>query len=170
MSLPRLEAAFKALRSLDGLVVSAGIQSDEGQETLDGPQTLAEVATDLHFGVVASGEGNDANMDGWFIPPRPWLQVAFDKRSKRWARLAGKVPRARRKGGGYVELQQLAAAMVGDCQESLLDEPWAPNAPLTIELKGSDQPLVDTGRLNQSHRAVIQFPDDGERIVVNGIA
>lgn len=156
MSLDRLAAAFRALRSLDGVVVSAGVQSSEGRTQAEGSEvTLADVATWNHFGTEK-------------IPARPWLTVAFDRNKRRWTRLAGRVVKPFRAGQGLTELQVLAAAMVGDCQESLLDEPWTPNAPATIRRKGSDQPLIDTGRLNQSQRGQVKFPD-GEVVVVTGV-
>jgi hypothetical protein len=156
MSLPRLAAAFKRLESLSGVVVSAGIQSSEGKlQTEAADATLADVATWNHFGTQT-------------IPARPWLEVAQDRNRRKWAGLAGRVVKPWREGDGLPELQVLSAVMVGDCQESLLDGQWTPNAEATVKAKGSDQPLVDTGRLVQSHRGAVDFPD-GSTVVVNGV-
>jgi hypothetical protein len=156
VSLPLLAEAFRRLEALDGVVVSAGIQASEGRlQTEAAGTTLADVATWNHFGTED-------------IPARPWLEVAQDRNRRKWAALSGKVVEPWRKGQGLAELQVLSAVMVGDCQESLLDEPWAPNAPATIKRKGSDQPLVDTGRLVQSHRGAVELPD-GTVIAINGV-
>lgn len=137
-----LDAALQRLRTLAGTRVTAGIQSGEEGD-------LAAIASANHYGTDR-------------IPPRPWLSAAAENNRARWVRLAGAVVKARGSGGGTGEqqLRQLGVAMVGDCQESLLDGTWAPNAPLTIARKGSDQPLVDTGRLNQSHRAQVEMPGE----------
>ena len=156
MSLDRLAAAFRRIESLSGVVVSAGIQSSEGKlQTEAADATLADVATWNHFGTQT-------------IPARPWLEVAQDRNRRKWAGLAGRVVKPWREGDGLPELQVLSAVMVGDCQESLLDGAWTPNAEATIKAKGSDQPLVDTGRLVQSHRGAVDFPD-GSTVVVNGV-
>lgn len=156
MSLDRLAAAFRRLDSLGGVVVSAGIQAAEGKlQTEAADATLADVATWNHFGTET-------------IPARPWLEVAQDRNRRKWAALAGRVVKPWREGGGLPELQVLSAVMVGDAQESLLDGAWTPNAEATIKAKGSDQPLLDTGRLVQSHRGAVDFPD-GTTVVVNGV-
>lgn len=59
---------------------------------------------------------------------------------------------------GKLEVQKgfsiLGLKVQGDMQTRIADrgapEPWVPNADSTIAMKGSDVPLVDTGRLRQS--------------------
>lgn len=144
-----LRAALAAHRSLRGVQVSAGVQSVQGAEVVDGEETLAQIAAKNEFGTER-------------IPSRPWLRTALQVSAQKWRRLAGDVVKASRTDQGpEPALRVLGVVMVGDCKESLLDGGWAPNAPMTIERKGSDQPLVDTGRLNQSQRAQVAIPGKG---------
>ena len=148
-----LRAALAAHRSLRGVQVSAGIQSVQGTERdPESGATLVEIAAKNEFGT----DGPPP------IPSRPWLRTALQTNARKWQRLAGDVVKsARSPEGAEPALRTLGVVMVGDCKESLLDGDWAPNAPLTIERKGSDQPLVDTGRLNQSQRAQVAIPGKG---------
>lgn len=47
-------------------------------------------------------------------------------------------------------LRRLGSVAVGDVQRTIRDIKQPPNAPSTIRKKGSDNPLIDTGRLRQS--------------------
>ena len=144
-----LEAAMARIASLNGARVTAGIQQAQGSVG-----SLAVIAASNHYGTHE-------------IPARPWLSRAVSVNRARWSTLAGRVVKARGTGGGTgaVELRQLAVVMVGDCKESLLDGPWPPNSARTIAMKGSDQPLIDTGRLNQSQRAQVELPDEQPIVV-----
>lgn len=141
------------LRNLAGVQVTAGIQSAEGAATEDGVR-LVDIAAANEFGTDR-------------IPSRPWLRTALDTQRVKWSALAGKVVAARGSGerDGAKELRTLGVVMVGDCKESLLDGEWAPNAPYTIAQKGSDQPLIDTGRMNQSQRAAVEMPGEAPIVV-----
>lgn len=152
-----LSAALARLGSLRGVRVTVGIQSAQGAEVVDGGEALVQIAAKNEF-------GDDGPPP---IPSRPWLRTTLERNSKRWSKLAGLVVKAAGSGGqtGEKEIRQLAVAMVGDAKETLLDGPWVPNAPMTIERKGSDQPLIDTGRLNQSQRAEVEIPGQGKYLV-----
>ena len=134
--------------------VSAGVQSVQGAEVVDGEETLAAIAAKNEFGTER-------------IPSRPWLRTALQVNAKKWRRLAGDVVKAARTDQGpEPALRVLGVVMVGDCKESLLDGDWTPNAPMTNLKKMGDentpgQPLVDTGRLNQSQRAQVAIPGKG---------
>ena len=145
-----LRTALAAHRSLRGVQVSAGIQSAQGVERdPESGETLVEIAAKNEFGTDR-------------IPSRPWLRTALKTNATKWQRLAGDVVKAARsEQGPEPALRMLGVVMVGDCKESLLDGDWAPNAPMTIERKGSDQPLIDTGRMNQSQRAQVAIPGKG---------
>lgn len=137
------------IASLDGVRVTSGIQQAEGSIG-----ELAQRAAWNHYGTTK-------------IPARPWLSHAAQVNGSKWTKLAGRVVKARGSGGssGEIELRQLGVAMVGDCKESLLDGPWDPNAARTIAQKGSDQPLIDTGRMNQSQRAQVEVPGESPIVV-----
>jgi hypothetical protein len=53
-------------------------------------------------------------------------------------------------------LNLVGQKMTGIIQKKIVDGPWTPNAPSTIRQKGSDKPLIDTGRLRQSIRHVVK--------------
>ena len=53
-------------------------------------------------------------------------------------------------------LSVLGMALVGDVQQRIRNRIPPPNAPYTIARKGSDVPLIDTGRLRQSIDFVVE--------------
>lgn len=154
-NLPNMEAAFQRLAGLDGVLVTAGVQGVDAQLP-EGETTLLTVAATNEFG---DDEQN--------IPSRPWLRTSLDTHRERWGKLAGRVIKARGSGGsdGLPQIRLLAVAMAGDVKDTLNTGPWEPNAPKTIALKGSDQPLIDTGRLVQSQRAMVEMPDGSSYLV-----
>ena len=52
-------------------------------------------------------------------------------------------------------------ACAGYMQDNLTNGNWKPNAPLTIELKGSSHPLIDTGQMRQSITYVVEEKNNG---------
>lgn len=103
--------------------------------------TLAEVMTVHEFG---SDDGR--------IPERPTFRPAFDKNRDKYTREL-------RKGLGRVidgdstidqELGRLGARMAGDIVQEITTITEPPLSPVTIAKKGSDKPLIDTGRARQS--------------------
>jgi hypothetical protein len=150
---PNFAAALARIRNLDGTVVAVGIQSSDGSKTDDDGVALVDSATWNEFGTDT-------------IPARPWLRTALDVNRRRWTKAAGRAVKEVIDGGtGEAGLRLLGVVMVGDAKESLLDGAWTPNAPATIQRKGSDQPLVDTGRLVQSQRAEVRLKDGGKFLV-----
>lgn len=152
-----LAAALARIASLDGVSVTSGIQAVDGVKTYDegGDFRLVDIASIQEYG---SKDGS--------IPPRPWMRTAYDKHHRKWIGMMDRAVSAKIKGRtGEAELRLLGVVMVGDLQESLLDGPWVPNAPSTIAAKGSDQPLFDTGQLNQSQRSAIEIPGQPPKLV-----
>lgn len=89
----------------------------------------------------------------WQIPPRPVLQPAMAAAHDRLAKLyrlavedawSGRDPRP--------ALERVGAAAAYAVQKWFRDprNNWAPDAPSTVEKKGSDRPLIDTGELRRS--------------------
>jgi len=153
-----LEQAMRRLSTLDGVQITVGVQEPDGsgrKKVRDGPpsdDTLADVAYRNEYGIG--------------VPARPWLRTALREYRTRWTRLAKPVPVAfRKRGEAAAELRLLAVAMVGDTKTTLLDYPWRENAKSTIAAKGSDQPLVDTGQLVQSQRAMVTVPGRAPEII-----
>ena len=143
-----MERAFAQLSSFDGVSVTAGVQGTDGGDGESGDTvTLVDVAVFNEFETSTS-------------PPRPWLRTALKRRRSRWGKLAGKALTMGRATASQRGLQQLAVVMASDVKTTLLKGPWDPNAASTVRAKGSDQPLIDTGRLVQSQRGAIVI--DGE--------
>ena len=60
--------------------------------------------------------------------------------------------------GGSAEsvLKEVGAFGVSLVQEKIGNGSFAPNAPATIKAKGSDHPLIDSGRMRQSVHYVVK--------------
>lgn len=126
----------EALKLSKKYSVTVGIHAQEGATKVNG-KTLAQIGAINHFGAEN-------------IPARPFLDVALeDKRVKK------RLNRAFRQGfrkdnsvpAGLNALGQIAA---NEITQYILKLDAPPNAPKTIQRKGKDDPLVDTGRLARS--------------------
>ncbi len=103
-------------------------------------QELWKVARVLNFGGMSSRGGT--------IPPRPFLDTAWERVA---ASLTTDVERLLRIGVTGRELyEQLGAKYADELWWTIEDWSFPPNAPLTIALKGRDDPLVETGSLRDS--------------------
>lgn len=94
-------------------------------------------------------------------PSRPFLRMSVDdnqdKINSMCKSLAGDIA-----GGGTAEqnLKKLGAFGVSLVQEKIGNGTFVPNAPSTIKKKGSDKPLIDTGKMRQSVKYVIRKKGD----------
>ncbi|SHF60820.1 hypothetical protein SAMN02745157_2531 [Kaistia soli DSM 19436] len=107
------------------------------------------------FGTRGSGKGFKTERGGGFggpIPERPFLRNAM--RENRDAYRAAMRAAARRIFAKKLpvgeELRRLGVKAQGDVQKSIQTLTSPPNSPLTIALKGSDKPLIDTGEMGQA--------------------
>jgi hypothetical protein len=102
---------------------------------------LADIAFENNFGSISKG-----------IPARPFGSTTVPRYKdkiqrvfKTWVRDALE---------GRIEVQdaydRIGFTVAGYMKKNLTHGEWQPNAPLTIEKKGSDQPLIDQGQLRQS--------------------
>ena len=96
------------------------------------------------------------------IPARPFLKNSVDMYEREIGEFVDQqVGQALDNDSDAQELlKKLGAYHVGLIQRSILDGEYVPNAPYTIEKKGSSKPLVDTGQLLQSPHYIIR-KDDG---------
>ena len=80
----------------------------------------------------------------WFIPPRPFFRTMINKEMGTWS---AKIARGIRTTNLPIEsiLAQLGADIKGALQEEIRDWTAPENAPYTIEKKGFNNPLIDTG-------------------------
>lgn len=138
---------LKSLRLLDEKAVKIGIQS--GDMTADGKKNLAYIASIHEYGD-----------ERGIIPERSFIRSAWDENQHEinnfTNNLGGKIT------DGTVEPKQaldlIGLKVTGMIQEKITDGDFVPNAPATVRAKGSDKPLIDTGRLRASVRHVLEDP------------
>ena len=125
----------EAIQGVPETSVVVGVRGHRGQE-------LIRYAAVNEFG---SADGH--------IPERSYLRSTVDRNGAKYAQLLTEAvehavdlsPNAQ-----YEKLAQLGAIAAGDVQLTITELRSPPNAPSTIRAKGSDNPLIDTGRLRQS--------------------
>lgn len=97
----------------------------------------------------------------WHIPPRPVLEPALEANADAIGKLFQAVIKAACKGDE--ETVQRAMHRCGMKAQNVcrgwFSDPrngWAPNSPLTIKLKKSERPMVDTGTMRKAITYVIK--------------
>lgn len=138
---PNLQAALDQLRKelaqyRGNSHVTVGIHEGSAQPE-SGDLTMAQLGAVQHFG---SEDGH--------IPARPWLDVGVESGTQ-------DILDTIRSGAGKglpldAVLEQVGVVAAGAVQEFIIDLRTPPNAPSTIEKKGSDNPLIDTSAMMQS--------------------
>lgn len=144
-----LEGLLKSLEALAKRDVLVGIPEANSSRPMEGPNN-AELAF-LHT------EGSPAQR----IPARPFLQPSIMAEKEEIAKRQIKVIQAALKGDvqlSIVEIEKLGEMARQNAYDWFKDprNNWPPNAPMTIRLKGSDQPLIDTGNLRKSITYVVR--------------
>lgn len=133
-------AAMARLLGLKSQRVKVGIRGEKGADRPDpdGP-TVAEYATFNEFGTDQ-------------IPERSFMRSTFDANSDRYAKVM--LAELGRIIDGKQEIPKMLGLMgldvANDIQMGIETGDFTPNAPLTIAMKGSSKPLIDTGRLKNS--------------------
>ena len=143
------------LRRLAGLhdpATLVGVQAEDGASTAPGDSSnLATIAAANEFGTQ-------------HIPERSFLRATVDANAASYgqdldaavqAHIDGETPLP-------VGLARLGARVEGDVKQYMTDLQDPPNAPATIERKGSSNPLIDTGRL----RASIRHREEGANLTL----
>ncbi|WP_027938109.1 hypothetical protein [Anaeroarcus burkinensis] len=132
----------RGLKNIDNIVVDVGVQAGEAAE--DG-QDMASIAAYNEFGTER-------------IPSRPFMRDSFDENLGRIDAFSQEVLKRAIIGRlNFVQSMHLIGhKTTGIIQKKIVEGPWTPNAPSTVAQKGSDRPLVDTGRLRQSIRHIVR--------------
>jgi hypothetical protein len=124
--------------------VLVGVRDAAGSDEDGTP--LVQIAAVHEFG---SSDGH--------TPERSFLRSTVDVQGEAYAVALVAVLDAARKapiGAGNAVIRRglgrLGAKAVGDVKRTITDLDTPPNAPSTVERKGSSNPLIDTGRLRQS--------------------
>lgn len=109
-----------------------------------------------HYGTRGGASGG-----GWGgpIPPRPFLLNAMRKNRAKYLEAMRKGAKSIIRGQATTRaiLAKLGALGQGDVQQEITDLRSPPNAPVTIRLKGSSNPLIDTGEM----RSKVTWKVDG---------
>lgn len=93
------------------------------------------------------------------MPERPFMRLALRQNKDKYASMLGtearSVLRTIIRGGDAASakkraLRRLGVEAQGDIRESITDLSSPPNSPLTIQLKGSSSPLIDTGQMRKA--------------------
>ena len=141
MQLARANLVREMSRATDVGGVTVGIQEGVGIHpgTNQRPgtgETVAEVGAKNHFGSKADN-----------IPPRPWLDRGLEVAQPEINRIVQRY-------GATLPLEEVLAMIGKVAQESIQqyieDLQTPPNSPQTIAIKGSANPLVDSGVMMNS--------------------
>lgn len=152
---PKFSRILRELRSAKGAYVAVGVQGEEANIGQGGDLNLAGIATVNEFG---TKDGD--------IPPRPFMRNAWDKNQENIRTVQRKaleqvVAGKRTAADGLAIIGAWFQAAV---QKEITSNTPPPNAPRTIEIKGSSRTLIDTGKLRQSITYVVHMSgrDDGD--------
>lgn len=135
------------MKNLENFKVGVGFNENSGSypaEEGDESITLADVAAWNEFGTERS-------------PSRPFMRQTVKDYQSQITKHANKAVKAAIHGGGAEEaLNSIGSFTKGKMQQEIRNGEWEPNSPYTIARKGSDKPLIDTGRMRQSIVYVIK--------------
>lgn len=136
----KIPELIKVLEELKSTEIQIGVFGDSGSYDED-DMTVLGVATIHEYGVASVG-----------IPERSFIRATFDENEEEIAKtteslLADVIDLKLDVKAFY---QAVGEYLVGLIVEYLTDLSSPPNAPATIELKGSSNPLIDSGQLSDS--------------------
>lgn len=174
---------FKGLEELKGMQVYVGIPAEKNSrktETITNAELAfiltngvreSEMRKDMEDNVASKGYHKAYGMyiqshgsPLWQIPPRPIIEPAIEDDKENIAELLKQAATAELDGNHTLALEYLnKAGLEGQAvsQDWFTNNKngWEPNAPYTIEQKGSDRPNIDTGELR---KAITYVVEDGE--------
>ena len=139
-----------------GFILSNGVRIKSARKEIkkltDSGQTYAS-AVDAY--IHATGDQR------WKIPPRPFLKPAIDANIGQIGKYHAAAFKAAMKGdeSEVIEILDELGLQAQNWVKGWFNNPkngWAPNAPYTIEKKGSDRPNIDTGQLRNSITYVLR--------------
>ena len=113
--------------------------------------SVVDIAIWNHYGTRGGGWGGP-------IPARPFLLQAMRtgrKDNKKFLRAVAK-KLIRGETTLAASLPQLGVKVQGDIQESITALRSPANSPVTVRIKGSSNPLIDTGRMRQAVTWVLE--------------
>ena len=155
---PEGEKFYAQIKELKKLEVRVGFQSDGTMAAMrdkDGNVTESKDVTMLDIAM-----WNELGTEN--APARPFLrQTADNNKSKIITFCVAQANKIAQGGTAESCLKNIGVFAKGLVQQQIVDGDFEPNAPSTIRKKGSDKPLIDTGRLRQSVNYVIKQKGGG---------
>lgn len=139
------------LESFENLTVEAGIF--EGENLTDSDITMAALGAIHEYGAgVKHGRSGSMTIT---VPERSWIRSTFKEKSAKWEGATVRALSAVITRGTSIFLAFTAVGerMASDLRRKITTLREPPNAPSTIEKKGSSNPLIDTGAMRQSVRS-----------------
>lgn len=147
LNLDGMEHLYHLLESAGAKYVKVGVLGSTNQR-VEGQKTNAEIGFIQEFGRYSAPK----------IPARSFLRVPLRthirkklQKSKEFSK--ENVEKAIKQGKADILLKKLGALgeqIVLEAFDTSGDGKWEPNAAITVALKGSDKPLIDTGELRKS--------------------
>ena len=160
-----IKSLISKVETLRSKAVYVGIPA-ETNSTVDGEElNLATLAMILHRGGTIKAKNGKALAFGkgktWFfrksvyIPPRPFIEQVIKENGEKYVNTFAKYLKD---GFDPAKTMELLAIMAqGDVQMAMIEEgKWKENSSLTIAIKGSSKPLIDTWKLRQSVRGIVK--------------
>ena len=133
---------FRELKKLKKLEVVVGFQA--GQATEENGADLVDIAAFNELGTSSS-------------PSRPFMKQSFENHEDFLKAACERVNQSINSGHSVEDaLNELGVGLKGLVQEEIVDGDFAPNAPATINQKGSDKPLIEAGGMRQSVNYVVR--------------
>lgn len=138
---PEGKKYFAELQKLANLEVQVGFQDGASD---DEGTSYAEIAAYNELGTSTT-------------PSRPFMKQSFENHEDELQSACDRVNTVLSNGGTTDSaLNELGVYIKGLVQEEIVNGEFEPNAPSTIKRKGSDKPLIDTGRMRQSVNYVVK--------------
>lgn len=141
-SLPKIKENLAALQTKQ---VNVGIVKGTTAQ-VDGVDVITYAAWN-HEGVASKEEGK-----AWKIPPRPFIRGYFENHEDDVLKMEKSVIQAVATGKTDADTacELLGRGLRTGIQEYVIKGDFAPNSPVTIKLKGSSKPLIDTDTMRRN--------------------
>lgn len=147
---PAGEKLLKNLNKMKKLQVRVGVQGGKRykKKSRDGKE---EEGTDLVDIAIWNELGTGR------IPARPFLGQTVDQHGGEIQQISAEMVQKICKGqlDAQSAFKKIGVVTVGYVQDQITNGEFEPNAPMTVQRKGSDHPLIDTGQLRRGISYVI---------------
>ena len=149
---PQGKRFYAEIENLKRLQVRVGFQDDgtmaskrEGDSVTDAEVSLLDVAMWNELGTANS-------------PSRPFLRNSVDDNASKISAFCRAQLKRIAQGSADAQdiLKKIGVMQKGLVQEKIANGSFEANAPSTVKKKGSDKPLIDTGRMRQSVSYVVR--------------